>query len=522
MSGEKTVIRPNPGAALGRKVPSKPDGASGAKVPPGPTPGAAPRPNSERTVIGGSMPGFEQAPPAPAAPRVAPAGQPARQGTSQDDWLKGNDGSRTFFPEKKPQPVAAPGKRIPLDVALASRVEADTSIGNPLLAAAQPLLILLGRLRLMIVDMQAVPLMEHVAGEIETFERKASEAGVDGHDVQVAKYALCGTADDIVQNLPGTDRHVWLQYSMLARFFQVRTSGVGFFEELNKVLANPAARYDLLELMHACLSLGFEGQYRSAAGGDAQLANIRRDVYQALRRVRARSDDDIAPRWRGVALGLRRSVAWIPMWAIVAAAIAFLIGGYMLFRHLLATDGQALADDLLALHSSQQITIERPEHTTFTGTDFGDTGQLERIRTALADDIAAGGVEVESVGENIVVRMNNLVLFDSGRADTKKEFGPVAARVAAALNSEPGPINIIGHTDSVRLSGTGRFKNNQELSLARATSVRKALEGSITDATRFVVEGRGPAEPIGDNKTRDGRAKNRRVDLMIPREETLR
>ena len=124
--------------------------------------------------------------------------------------------------------------------------------------------------------------MNHVADAITEFEKKIQDAGVPKEDVQVAKYALCGTADDIVQNLPGTDRHVWMQYSMLARFFQVRTSGVGFFEELNKILANPAPRYDLLELMHACLSLGFEGQYRGAAGGDTELQRVRRDVYQTL------------------------------------------------------------------------------------------------------------------------------------------------------------------------------------------------------------------------------------------------
>ena len=150
--------------------------------------------------------------------------------------------------------------------------------------------------------MQAVPLMTHVARAITEFEKKVVAMGVQPHEAQVAKYALCGTADDIVQNLPGTDRHVWMQYSMLAQFFGVRTSGVGFFEELNKALANPAPHYNLLELMHACLLLGFEGQYRGAAGGDNELQRVRRDVYETLRRVKARSDDDISPRWRGLAL----------------------------------------------------------------------------------------------------------------------------------------------------------------------------------------------------------------------------
>src|SRR5690606_29860469 len=175
-----------------------------------------------------------------------------------DAWMK-PAAAQSFFPGAQPPPQPqAPAEKIPLEVALNARDGAEYSAANPILAAAAPLMILLGRLRLMIIDMQAVPLMNHVANAIREFERKVLEAGVPHEDAMIAKYALCGTADDIVQNLPGADRQVWLQYSMLAQFFQVRTSGVGFFEELNKLLANPAPRYHLLELMHACLSLGFE------------------------------------------------------------------------------------------------------------------------------------------------------------------------------------------------------------------------------------------------------------------------
>src|SRR5262249_18670099 len=168
-------------------------------------------------------------------------------------------------------------------------------------------------------------------------------AGVPAHEVQVAKYALCGTADDIVQNLPGTDRHVWMQYSMLAQFFGVRTSGIGFFEELNKALASPAAHYNLLELMHACLLLGFEGQYRGSAGGDTELQRVRRDVYQTLRHVKSRADEEISPRWRGLALRMGQFDARVPLWAIASGAAALLVGVFFLLRFLIGNDGEALA-----------------------------------------------------------------------------------------------------------------------------------------------------------------------------------
>ena len=128
---------------------------------------------------------------------------------------------------------------------------------------------------------------------------------------------------------------------------------------------------------------------------------------------------------------------------------------------------------------------------------------------------------VEPVGDQIVVRVTNLVLFASGKADTKKEFEPAGAKIAAALDKEPGPIHVIGHTDNVKPKVSSAFKSNFDLSVARAKSVEAVLGKSLTDPTRIQVEGKGDLEPIGDNKTADGRAQNRRVEIMIPKEETL-
>jgi type VI secretion system protein ImpK len=98
---------------------------------------------------------------------------------------------------------------------------------------------------------------------------------------------------------------------------------------------------------------------------------------------------------------------------------------------------------------------------------------------------------------------------------------PVAQRIAEALNPEPGPIHVIGHTDNVKPRASGPFKSNFDLSVARAKSVEAVLAASLSDASRLVVEGKGEDEPIADNKTPEGRAANRRVEIMIPREETL-
>ena len=495
-SGGKTVIRPNPGGPR--------PGGTGTQAPGWAPPeqgsGYDPRVNA------GPAPGLGQG--GPGMPRPA-----------QDDWVR--MAAPGIGAPAEPTTAAPSGPKIPLEVALNAEEGRVIPSANPLLAAATPLLILLGRLRMMIIDVQAVPLMTNVAAKIQDFERNALAAGVDPQDVRIAKYALCGTADDIVQNLPGADRHVWLQYSMLAQFFQVRTSGVGFYEELAKILQNPAPRYNLLELMYACLSLGFEGQYRGSANGASDLQRVRRDVYQTLRHLRSRSDEDISPRWRGLNLKMANLTSRVPVWAVVSLLAVVLVGGFFLLRFLLGNNADLLSERLVALHSGPQVTLERAAFTPAQIEVERDETQLERIRAALADDIAAGGLAVESVGDQIVINVSNSLLFASGSADVVPEFADLGARIALALQNEPGPISVIGHTDSVKPSGTSRFKSNHDLSVARAESVKTSLSATITDVSRLQVEGRGDLEPVGDNETAEGRALNRRVEIMIPREETL-
>ena len=420
------------------------------------------------------------------------------------------------------------GPKIDLRVALQAKGLGAGGPKSPMLAAAANLLILFGRLRTQMVEMEAVPLMEYVTKEIETFEENLQNAGIDNHETQVAKYLLCGTADDIVQNIPGTDRHIWVQYSMVARFFNRRTSGVGFFQEVEKALQAPAQRFQLLELALTCLSLGFEGQYRSAPNGAVELSRIRAMIYESLRRVTNRPDEDISPRWQPVVLGGRKRFGGTPIWVIGSVLGLGMLGAYFGLSMLISNEGSAVSQRLLGITPTSSVTLERPEAFTPLTVDQGAileeaglTGQLDRVRGALTEDIASGLVAVDIKGEFIFIRVSNAALFASGKADVKPEFTDMAGRITAAINAEPGPVYIFGYSDNVPVSARNRFKSNQGLSLARAESVKTVLATGMTDPERFVVEGKAETDPIGDNATDEGRALNRRVEIMIKREETL-
>lgn len=145
--------------------------------------------------------------------------------------------------------------------------------------------------------------------------------------------------------------------------------------------------------------------------------------------------------------------------------------------------------------------------------------QIERIRTALAPEISAGSITVDPFGKWIAIRIGNLIAFDSGQATVLPQFVPVGQRIAQIVEKEKGPVQIVGHTDNQALSASSQFKDNQELSVARAKAVANLLQKALTDPSRLSVEGHGASEPIGDNGTPEGRAKNRRVEILITRSD---
>jgi outer membrane protein OmpA-like peptidoglycan-associated protein len=103
------------------------------------------------------------------------------------------------------------------------------------------------------------------------------------------------------------------------------------------------------------------------------------------------------------------------------------------------------------------------------------------------------------------------VSFDTGSAAIKPNMRSVLDPFAASLRDDPNArLTIIGHTDS-----TGSPAINDPLSLQRAQSVREYLGARGVSTARIVIEGRGEREPVADNGTDAGRARNRRVEMFL-------
>jgi chemotaxis protein MotB len=138
---------------------------------------------------------------------------------------------------------------------------------------------------------------------------------------------------------------------------------------------------------------------------------------------------------------------------------------------------------------------------------------------ALIDEVKklvnnASGVSVKSEPRGVVVTFSDAVLFSSGSAEIKPESTSVLENLSKFVKTAPGRITVEGHTDNVPLSG-GKYTSNWELSTARAASMVHYFIGQGIDPDKFSVAGYAEYRPIASNDTDEGKAKNRRVEMVI-------
>lgn len=145
------------------------------------------------------------------------------------------------------------------------------------------------------------------------------------------------------------------------------------------------------------------------------------------------------------------------------------------------------------------------------------------LEQEMRNAVESRDITISQLQGKLTVNILDRILFDSGEAILKSEGEKVLQQIAGILSQYPNrQIHVIGHTDNVpiRSSARTRFASNWELSTARATAaVRFMCEKAGVDPRRVGAVGYGEFHPIADNSTSDGRAKNRRIALVVLPEE---
>ncbi|MCA0872585.1 type VI secretion system protein TssL, long form [Seohaeicola saemankumensis] len=399
---------------------------------------------------------------------------------------------------------------------------ADTRLSmtgmNTLIACASTLFALISRIRNRAQHMDPDKLRQSVVGEVREFENRALQAGIPAQSVKVARYALCATLDDVVLNTPWGGQSSWGLQSMVGTFHRETVGGDRFYDLLARLEKEPGQNIDMLEFLYMCMSLGFEGRLRVEQGGSEKHLAIRAALARIIRAQRGPVERDLSPHWEGLKKPFKALSAWRLVWIAVGVTACLLALQFVGLSWALSNSTERVIGQLSVIDSGPVAELQRrapPPPPPPPAPDYEQ--QLEKVTGFLQEEIDEGIVEVFRKGNTLIIRIKGSGMFGSGSDSLQQRFKAPVDRVARALNDEPGPVIVAGHSDNVPIRSS-RFPSNMHLSLARAKSVMAGMAAVMEDPSRLSAEGRADKEPIADNGTREGRATNRRIEVLLVQE----
>lgn len=172
----------------------------------------------------------------------------------------------------------------------------------------------------------------------------------------------------------------------------------------------------------------------------------------------------------------------------------------------LEAENNKLKEDIVTL---QKVKEEKVKEVS---------GTYEQLLENMKSEIAQGQVTISELKGKLTVNMEAAILFDSGKADVKEDGLVILQKMVDTLKAvKDKAIRIEGHTDNVQITGalTRIFPSNWELSAARAINVTKYLQQQGIDASILSATAFGEFKPVADNTTKEGRAKNRRIEITL-------
>jgi type VI secretion system protein ImpK len=398
---------------------------------------------------------------------------------------------------------------------------------NPLVNAFAPLLEFAPELEAALAPGDPEALRARLHGELVAARDEAVKAGVPLERADAAAWAVAALLDDLALNTPWGGASAWPRQPLVTTLSGDVDAGAQFFARLEALERSPARDRHLLELHHLCLLLGFRGRYRvPGRAGDSSLAAVRAAAARALRDPEAEAAP-LSPHWEGVVAtdGPRRFA--VPIWVLFAAAVALSTAVYLALSVQLSTQAEGLATLVRAVPPSERPEIYRGATLREAPPDIVDAAAIAPVDFALLPEFEAAappGLRPALTGREsvslatLVIQWADPEVFQSARAELTDGFRPLIAAIGATiLENEPviGNVTVVGHTDSIPLSATNPLGSNQRLSEARARTIAALLVDQGVPPDRIRAEGRAAAEPVASNETREGRALNRRVEILI-------
>ncbi len=144
-------------------------------------------------------------------------------------------------------------------------------------------------------------------------------------------------------------------------------------------------------------------------------------------------------------------------------------------------------------------------------------GTYEGLVSDLQAEVSQGQIMISQLGEGLRVNVSQDILFPSGSARLSGDGEKVLSTVAARLKELDYSVAVEGHSDNVPISGTlvKQYPTNWELAGARAASVVRLFQKRGVDGQRLTAVSHGDTQPVADNRSAEGRARNRRIEIRL-------
>lgn len=386
------------------------------------------------------------------------------------------------------------GKRKPIE----QRVEKAQQAVNPLLAAARPLVRALADMPAALRVDQVHLLKSVLIQELHDFQTVCERANIRTEHILAARYCLCTALDEAAQGMPWGE-YVWANRSLLIQMHGEHEGGEKVFHVLGRLVNSPAEHIDVIEVIYYVLSLGFEGRYRNIADGERQHLAIRQQLYNLIRQHRGPVPGELSPNLQVAPAGRFSMIRTVPIWLGAAVLGLAAFGLFAWYKYQLSVRAHELEQQIQAIG---KITPPPPPKVTL------------RLTELLKDEIARGVVTVREDNHQSAVTFRGDDMFGGGRASVNAKVLPLLDKVGVEIAKVPGKVTVIGHSDNVPIS-TAKFASNQVLSEERAVHVAEYLTSKGVAQGRIEAVGKGDTEPVADNTRVAGRAKNRRVEIIV-------
>lgn len=352
----------------------------------------------------------------------------------------------------------------------------------------------------------------------------AVAAGSSLERADQAAWAVAALLDDLALNTPWGGASAWPRQPLVVMLRGDVDAGTQFFTRLDELERHPNRDRELLELQYYCLALGFRGKYRvPGRAGDRSLNAVRVAAARFLRNADA-EDAPLSPKWKGVIASDEPRRFIVPIWVMALAAVVITAAAYVGLSMGLSGRAVELSALVRALPPPSRGEVVRaapkvdaPEPPP--APEPVDFALLPEFKAEAPADLkgALSGTESVSLAK-LIIQSSNPELFQSSRATLTQGYEPLVESIAKVIlaNKELiGNITVVGHTDNVRLQKSNPLSSNQRLSEARAETIANLLVQAGVPQERIHSEGRADTDPVADNSTREGRALNRRVEVLV-------